>query len=140
MAILRKAGAIVEEILPSEVDLPESERGKLILKVPNDIEYRKLLKLDMMNRSGVVDIFELHRTRFGVMIDRLENFSYEDGTPIVVEKDAEGRLTPRCMASIMPLVEEISLVLERYCRITRVDRKNSPSPSPTVSGSGQTTA
>jgi hypothetical protein len=125
MAILRKPGATVREILPSDRDKPAEKQTVLNIRVPSEAQYRQLLKIDLLQRSGQLNGFDIIRTRFGAMLESVENLYFDDGTPIVIEKDGDGRLTPPCMAAIYPLVEEINPILERCSRLTEEDRKNS---------------
>ena len=125
MAVLRKPGAIVEEVLPSDENLPAEKQTKLLIKIPSEGGYRTMLKMDMLSRTGMLDGLEYIRTRFGTMIERIDNLTFEDGEVYSIEKDKDGRLTPRNAAMIMPLSDEISGVLDRCCRVSEEDRKNS---------------
>lgn len=125
MAILRKPGTEVVEVLPSDEGKPAEEQTTLRIKIPSETEYRAMLKLDMLARSGVLDGLEYTRTRFGMMLVAIDNLRFEGGDVYTIEKDKDGKLTARNAAQIMPLADEISGVLDRCARVTEEDRKNS---------------
>lgn len=132
MAILLKPGQIVYKTLPSDADLPPEERGGVWLKVPDENDVRNLLRLDGRRNGQSLDGADYLRKKFGVFIDRVDRIMIVDvdqpvetATPLVIEKDREGALTPRCFAQLQALMDDFNELIDGFCKLSNKERKNS---------------